>query len=52
MLRQLTSYQLAEVEAYLRVEAQPVTAEDQARMRDQQMRDLFARFKPKVSKKG
>lgn len=45
MLRQLSSYQLAEVEAFLRIEANPVDEEMEQRVRDQKFKDLWYRFR-------
>lgn len=42
MLRQLDSRQLAEMYAYYRVECVPVTEEDKARQRSQQLREMFS----------
>jgi hypothetical protein len=52
MLREMTSYQLSELEAFLRVEANPTTPEMEAKSRAQAMKDVFARFKPTVEREA
>lgn len=43
MLRQLDSRQLAEMYAYYRVENNPLTEEDKARKRAQELQSMFSR---------
>lgn len=50
MLRQLSSYQLAEVEAFLEIEANPISEELAQQVRDENMKAIFARFKPEVTR--
>jgi len=47
MLQQLTSRELAEVEAYVRIEAEPVTAEEKQAAETQRLKDIFAKFNGK-----
>lgn len=45
MLACLTSSQWTELEAFLYVEEHPTTPEDEARLRDEKLKDIWARFK-------
>lgn len=47
MLQQLTARELAEVEAYVRIEAEPVTPEEKQAAETQRQKDLFAQYADK-----